>query len=88
MRTTVGGRLRVYRTTDSGQSWQPLRRGLPQENAWISILREGMCTDSLGGVYFGTSGGHLFGSSDRGESWRVIAAFLPRVICVHAVVMD
>ncbi|MGH7470593.1 MAG: VPS10 domain-containing protein [Longimicrobiales bacterium] len=86
MRTTVGGRVRVYRTTDAGSSWQPLGRGLPQQDAYLSILREGMDSDTLDpvGEYFGTSGGQLFASRNRGESWRQIAAYLPRIICVRA----
>lgn len=86
MRTAVGGKLRVFRTRDGGRSWSVLRRGLPQEHAYVSILREGMCSDSLtpAGVYFGTSSGHLFGSADAGESWKVIAGFLPRILSVTA----
>jgi photosystem II stability/assembly factor-like uncharacterized protein len=88
MRTTVGGRLRVYRTTDGGQSWQSLARGLPQQDAYLSILREALDSDALdpAGVYFGTSGGQIFASRNRGESWRQIASYLPRVICLRATV--
>jgi photosystem II stability/assembly factor-like uncharacterized protein len=87
MRTTVGGRLRVYRTNDAGQSWRALEDGLPQQDAYLSILREGMTSDSLQpcGVYFGTSGGHLFASRDGGEHWTQIAGYLPRILCVHAI---
>jgi photosystem II stability/assembly factor-like uncharacterized protein len=88
MRTTVGGRLRVYRTGDAGASWQALERGLPQEHAYVSILREGMNSDAHepAGVYFGTSGGHVFGSADAGASWQLIAGYLPRVLSVSALV--
>ncbi|HEX6133775.1 MAG TPA: hypothetical protein VFZ24_07425 [Longimicrobiales bacterium] len=84
MRATVGGKLRVYRTRDAGATWQPLGSGLPQDHAYVSILREGMCSDSLRplGVYFGTSSGHLFASNDAGESWRLVAGFLPRILSV------
>lgn len=87
MRTTVDGRLRVYRSTDAGASWHPLTRGLPQDHAYLSVLREGLCTDSAdpAGVYLGTSGGHVFASADAGESWRLIAGFLPRVLSLTAV---
>jgi photosystem II stability/assembly factor-like uncharacterized protein len=86
MRTTVDGKLRVCRTRDAGASWHPLIEGLPQEHAYVSILRDGMCNDSLSpvGVYFGTSSGHLFASADAGDSWRLVAGFLPRVLCVTA----
>ena len=86
MRATIDGKLRVYRTTDAGRSWTPLTHGLPQENAYLSILREGLCSDTLEpcGLYLGTSSGHLFASNDCGDSWNLIAGFLPRIICVAA----
>jgi hypothetical protein len=86
MRTTVDGRLRVYRSADAGGSWHALTRGLPQEHAYVSILREGLAADALDpcGLYLGTSSGHLFASNDRGESWTRLAAFLPRILSVSA----
>jgi len=33
-RCTCDGRLRVYRTRNSGASWEPLMRGLPQKRAY------------------------------------------------------
>jgi photosystem II stability/assembly factor-like uncharacterized protein len=88
MRTTVGGRLVVYRTRDAGASWQPLIHGLPQRNAYVSLLRDAMASDRLdpAGVYFGTSSGHVFASRDAGERFQVIAEYLPRVLCVSVVV--
>ncbi len=86
MRTVVDGKLRVYRTTDAGASWQALTHGLPQEHAYVTVLREALDSDPLDprGVYLGTSSGHLFGSVDRGHSWRLIAGFLPRILSVTA----
>ncbi len=90
MRTTVGGKLRVYRTLDGGSTWHPLTRGLPQENVYVTILRDAMDTDTLDpcGVYFGTSSGHLFASRDRGETWTLVAGFLPRILSVSAAVIE
>ncbi|MGH7544938.1 MAG: WD40/YVTN/BNR-like repeat-containing protein [Gemmatimonadota bacterium] len=89
LRTTVDGRLRVYRTRDAGRSWTALARGLPQENVYVTVLREAMATDALDpcGVYFGTSSGHLFASRNAGESWAMIAGFLPRILSVEAAVL-
>jgi hypothetical protein len=86
MRTVVEGRLRVYGTRDAGASWTPQTRGLPQAYAYISVLREAMDSDGLSplGLYFGTSGGHLFASRDAGRSWRALAEFLPRILSVTA----
>jgi hypothetical protein len=48
-----------------------------------------MTADGLdpGGVYFGTSSGHLFASRDGGEAWELIAGFLPRILSVQAAVI-
>lgn len=85
-RATVDGKLRVYRSRDAGQSWTALTNGLPQENAFVTILRDGLEADSLDplGLYLGTSSGHLFASHDRGEHWSLIAGFLPGILCIRA----
>jgi hypothetical protein len=36
------------------------------------------------GLYFGTSGGHLFATPAAGGQWRMIAGFLPRILTVKA----
>lgn len=84
MRATVGGRLRVYRTRDAGASWAALTDGLPQEHAYVSVLRDAMDHDTLDpvGLYFGTSTGHVFASADRGDRWDLVTAYLPKVLCV------
>lgn len=90
MRTAVGGALRVYRSRNAGHEWAPLTRGLPQEDAYVTVLREAIDTDALDptGVYFGTSSGHLFASRDGGDSWDLIAGFLPRILSVKAAVIE
>lgn len=90
LRTTVGGALRVYRSRNAGGDWQPLTRGLPQENVYVTVLREAIDTDELdpAGVYFGTSSGHLFASRDGGDNWEMIAGFLPRILSVEAAVIQ
>ena len=89
MRTTVGGRLRVYRTRDGGATWDALSDGLPQSHAYVSLLREGLASDTMApaGLYLGTSSGHLFASVDAGDSWRLIAGYLPRILSVTAAVV-
>ena len=71
-RCTPDGKLRVYRTRDGGDSWQPMTSGLPQSDAFETVVRDGMGVDSLdpAGVYFGTRSGRLYGSNDGGRSWR------------------
>jgi photosystem II stability/assembly factor-like uncharacterized protein len=85
-RCTPEAKLRVYRTRNAGESWEPLTNGLPQENAFETVLRDGMSSDDLNpaGLYFGTRNGKLFGSNDTGQSWQAIAEGLPPVVCVKA----
>jgi len=83
-RCTVDGKLRVYRTRNGGKSWQPLSRGLPQKHAYANVLRDAMASDSCEpcGVYFGTQGGQVFLSRDRGEHWELLLDCLPPVLSV------
>lgn len=88
MRSVCEGRLRVFETTDAGESWEPRTGGLPQRHAYLSVLREALDTDGLDpcGVYLGTSTGHVFASPD-GRAWSRVASFLPRVLSVTAAVL-
>jgi serine/threonine protein kinase len=88
-RCACDGRLRVYRTRNSGASWEPLMRGLPQKGAYETVLRDGMTADSLNpvGIYFGTRSGQLYGSTDEGKTWKKILDGLPSVVCVKSAVV-
>jgi photosystem II stability/assembly factor-like uncharacterized protein len=88
-RCTPEAKLRVYRTRNAGESWEPLTNGLPQENAFETVLRDGMAGDTLepAGLYFGTRNGKLFGTQDGGESWSAIIEGLPAVVCVKTAVV-
>lgn len=81
-------RLRVYRSLNCGDSWEPLARGLPQEHAYTGVLRGAMAVDGLDpcGVYFGTTTGTIYASRDRGDTWHALPATLPRILCVAAFV--
>jgi photosystem II stability/assembly factor-like uncharacterized protein len=83
------GKLRVYRSRTGGNDWEPLTRGLPQENCYVNVLRDAMATDSLDpcGVYFGTTGGQVYGSANGGDSWTAIVRDLPAVLSVEAQVL-
>lgn len=85
-RWTVDGRCRVYRSRDAGATWEPLTEGLPQEHAYLTVLRDGFCADPLepAGLWFGTRTGEVFASADEGGTWRCVARHLPPVVCVKA----
>jgi photosystem II stability/assembly factor-like uncharacterized protein len=85
-RCNPAGALTVARSRDGGKTWKLLRKGLPQKNAHVTVLREAMTSDALSpaGVYFGTSGGTLYGTHDAGENWQVVAENLPPVYSVTA----
>jgi len=89
-RCTPEAKLRVYRTQNGGESWQPLANGLPQEDAFETILRDNMKADrnSPTGLYFGTRNGKLFGSADGGESWTMIREGLPPITCVKTAMIN
>jgi photosystem II stability/assembly factor-like uncharacterized protein len=79
------GKLRVYRSKTGGNEWEPLTKGLPQQNCYVNILRDAMAVDTLDkcGIYFGTSGGQVYASSDGGDSWNAIVHDLPGVLSVE-----
>ena len=85
-RTSVDGRPAVYQTRNAGRSWQRRDRGLPRGQAWLTVLRQAMCTDAAAtpGLYFGTTGGEVWASTNAGESWRCIAQRLPEIYSVTA----
>jgi photosystem II stability/assembly factor-like uncharacterized protein len=85
MRVPPEGKLRVWRSKSGGNEWQPLTKGLPQENCYVNVLRDAMAIDSLDscGVYFGTTGGQVYCSPDGGDSWQPIVRDLPGVLSVE-----
>jgi len=83
------GKLRVYRSRSGGNEWVALTKGLPQRDCYVNVLRDAMAVDSLEpcGVYFGTTGGQVYGSADGGDSWKAIVRDLPGVLSVEAQVL-
>jgi hypothetical protein len=79
------GKLRVYRSRTGGNEWEALTSGLPQRDCYVNVLRDAMAVDSLDscGVYFGTTGGQVYGSADAGDTWAPIVRDLPPVVSVE-----
>jgi hypothetical protein len=87
-RVTPEGRVRVYETRDAGATWTARGDGLPQRNAYLTVLRQAF--DSVGAgsaleLYFGSTSGDVFGSGDGGATWFRAATSLPPVSSVFAV---
>ena len=76
----------VFRTDDAGETWEPLRKGLPDRKVYLHCLREGMTTDGLDpvGVYVGTTSGQVFFSRDEGDNWDLLIDSLPPINSVDA----
>jgi hypothetical protein len=79
------GKLRVYRSRTGGNEWEALTNGLPQQDCYVNVLRDGMAVDALDpcGVYFGTTGGQVYASANAGDSWVPIVRDLPAVLSVE-----
>jgi photosystem II stability/assembly factor-like uncharacterized protein len=79
------GKLRVYRSRSGGNEWEALTNGLPQRDCYVNVLRDAMCVDSLDpcGIYFGTTGGQVYGSANAGDNWEPIVEHLPAVLSVE-----
>lgn len=79
------GKLRVYRSRSGGEEWEALTKGLPQEHCYVNVLRDAMAVDTASpcGIYFGTTGGQVYASSDDGDNWEPIVRDLPAVLSVE-----
>src|SRR3712207_6605849 len=84
-RVTPGGRVRGYETRDGGASWAERGDGLPQEHAYLTVLREAFDWSGEGDgleLYFGATSGEVFGSGDAGATWSSMAPRLAPVLSV------
>jgi len=86
-RVPPDGRLRVYETRDAGASWTARGDGLPQEHAYLTVLREAFGWTGEGDglqLYFGATSGEVFASGDAGATWSTAVTRLPPVLSVSA----
>ncbi len=83
-RIPVDGALVVARTRDGGESFEMLREGLPQADAFDLVYRHGLDIDASGSrLAMGSTTGHLWISENAGESWNFVAAHLPPIACLR-----
>jgi photosystem II stability/assembly factor-like uncharacterized protein len=85
-RTSPDGKPAVYMTKNGGTSWKRLDAGLPREQAWFTVKRQGMAADQHDpvGLYFGTTSGEVWASRNGGEKWTCLASHLPHIYSVEA----
>jgi photosystem II stability/assembly factor-like uncharacterized protein len=86
-RVTPDGRVRVYETRDAGQTWAARGEGLPQQDAYLTVLRLAFDRAAANGgleLYFGATSGDVFGSADAGATWFEAASHLPPVYSISA----
>jgi photosystem II stability/assembly factor-like uncharacterized protein len=86
-RTTPGGSVRVWETRDAGASLSPRGDGLPEQHAYLTVLREAFDSAGEGDglqLYFGATSGDVFGSGDGGATWGTVAEHLAPVYSVRA----
>ena len=88
-RMPFDGRLAVCTSSDGGDSWHPVVKGLSETPMFTAVLRTSLATDGLEpcGVYFGTTAGTLHASRNGGSSWTTLPVTLPRILCVSAFVI-
>jgi photosystem II stability/assembly factor-like uncharacterized protein len=84
-RVSAEGRLRVFETRDAGRTWTPRSEGLPQSDAYLTILRQAFGHDGGEplGLWFGATSGEVFGSPDGGATWSLAARDLAPVLSVR-----
>ena len=82
-RVPVEGKVVVARTRDGGRTFELLRQGLPQDNAYDLVFRHALDVDATGErLAFGSTTGSLWVTENGGEAWSTVSEHLPPV---HAV---
>jgi hypothetical protein len=83
-RVPVDGKMVVARTRDGAKSFETLRDGLPQRDAYDLVYRHGLAVDETGErLAMGSTTGHLWISEDGGARWTLVGANLPPIACVR-----
>jgi len=83
-RIPVDGAMVVARTRDGGKSFETMREGLPQRDAYDLVYRHGLEVDATGErLAMGSTTGHLWISEDAGARWTLVGGNLPPIACVR-----
>ncbi|MDP3224610.1 MAG: exo-alpha-sialidase [Rubrivivax sp.] len=83
-RVPVDGALVVNRTRDGGKTFDTLRQGLPQQNAFDLVYRHGLDVAGDGQtLMMGSTTGNLWATADAGDSWQTVSTHLPPIAAVR-----
>lgn len=84
MRMPGEGPLRMWGTTDAGETGQPSQSGQP-DDIWSVVLRDAACVDTAQTtlVYLGTRDGSVYASADAGHTCTTVAEHLPDGLSVR-----
>ena len=83
LRVPVDGRVVVTRTRDGGASFDVLRNGLPQAQAYDLVFRHALDIDRQGElIAFGSTTGNVWISEDGGDHFITVSTHLPPVYAV------
>jgi len=83
-RIPVDGKMVVACTRDGAKSFEMLRDGLPQRDAYDLVYRHGLAVDESGErLAMGSTTGHLWISENAGAGWTLAAGNLPPIACVR-----
>ncbi len=83
-RYPVDGKMVVTKTTDGGKTFQQLRKGLPQSDAYDLVYRHCLeVCDKGETLLMGSTTGNLWSSIDAGRSWQSISNHLPPILCLR-----
>lgn len=83
-RVPVDGAVVVNRTRDGGRSFESLREGLPQQQAYDLAYRHGLDVGADGrSLMMGSTTGGLWASANGGDAWQEVPARLPPIYAVR-----
>jgi photosystem II stability/assembly factor-like uncharacterized protein len=83
-RMPKGGALCINRTRDGGATWETLRAGLPQRDAYDLVYRHGLDVDESGArLAMASTTGGMWTSDDGGDTWQELGARLPPIYAVR-----
>jgi photosystem II stability/assembly factor-like uncharacterized protein len=85
MRLPVEACVVVARTRDGGRSFEVLREGLPQRDAYDLVYRHALDIDDTGDrLAFGSTTGSFWTTTDGGDVWKEVSHNLPPIYVVRS----